>query len=295
MVSGRSNQARPIWLRPAMAVRIGVSALRRRIPGLARVVVPYDSGRSRIVADLRTALGLGLYRYGLNTPELDLVRDRLRPRDAFVDGGANVGLFTLVAAARVGPAGRVIAFEPAERARKALECNVELNGFGWIETRPEALADFSGTTTLLSFDGDASGFSSFAPPEIGNARHETVAVTTLDAVLSPRLRSEVKLVKLDLEGAEWKALLGADQLLREYGPDLILELEDSHLSRQGTSARQLVDLLEGYGYRVLRIWPVSNGYCLRPYSAKWHDEDGPMPPNVFATREQEQLAPRTQA
>ena len=93
--------------------------MRRRLPGLARVAVPYDSGRSRIIADLRTALGLGLYRYGgVTAPELALLRDRLGPGDTFVDGGANVGLFTLVAAARVGPAGRVISFEPAEHTRR---------------------------------------------------------------------------------------------------------------------------------------------------------------------------------
>jgi len=250
---------------------------------MAHSVVPYDSGRSRIVADLRTALGLGLYRYGMSAPELALVRDRLRLGDAFIDGGANIGLFSLVAAAQVGSSGHIIAFEPAERAREALEGNVRLNRFDWVEIRPEALADFNGTTTLLTFDGDASGFSSLAPPEIGSPRHEGIVVTTLDAALSHGLRSQVKLVKLDLEGAEYKALVGARQLLTEYGPELILELEDSHLSRQGSSAREVLDLLRRHDYQVFRIWPAPVGYRLRSLSET--GDDGQLPPNVFATRE----------
>ena len=157
-----------------------------------------------------------------------------------------------------------------------------MNPFDWVEVRAEALADFVGATTLLTFGGDAAGLSSFAPAEAEGARPETVPVTTLDAVLGQGSLASLTMVKLDLEGAEWKALLGADRLLRERGPDLILELEDAHLSRQGSSAERLLDLLERYGYHVSRIWPEAGGYCLRPLSET--ETASPLPPNVLATR-----------
>jgi len=85
------------------AFRCGVSLLLRRIPRLRQPLVPYDSGRSRIVADLGTALGLGLYRYGDSADaDIALVGRLLRQGDVFVDAGAHVGLFTLVAGARGG-------------------------------------------------------------------------------------------------------------------------------------------------------------------------------------------------
>lgn len=76
---------------PKLAWRIAVSVLRRRLAGYHEVIVPFDGGRARIVADLRTALGLELYRRGHWSPELAVVSALLRKGDSFVDGGANVG------------------------------------------------------------------------------------------------------------------------------------------------------------------------------------------------------------
>jgi FkbM family methyltransferase len=275
------------WFRRGRAPRLGVaarvvmSAARRRIPGLDRAVVAHDQGHSRIEADLKTALGLGLYRYGVNTPELELVRRCLSRGDTFVEGGANVGVITLVAAAAVGAAGRVLAFEPAERTRASLQRNVELNGFHWVDIRPEALAERVGQSTLFSFGGDAKGVSSFAPADPGQARAELVPLTTLDEVLFP-FAGRVKLIKLDLEGAEARALAGANGLLRAQRPDLILELEDPHLSRQGSSASAVLSILASHGYRVFRILPGPGGYSLVPIE-DFPAARMPVSPEVFAT------------
>ncbi len=160
------NLDRPAWRRrPARtALRVATSLIRRSIPGLRGPAVKYDEGRSRIVADLSTPLGLELYRYGERVdPDLDLLRCLLRPGDVCVDGGANVGLFTLVAAAKVGPTGKVVAFEPAPKTHVALRANVELNGFSWVERREEALDDCAGERDLISFEAAVSGLSSFRP------------------------------------------------------------------------------------------------------------------------------------
>ena len=158
------NLDRPAWRRrPARtALRVATSLIRRSIPGLGGPAVKYDGGRSRIVADLSTPLGLELYRYGDRAdPDLDLLRCLLRPGDVCVDGGANVGLFTLVAAAKVGPTGKVVAFEPSPKTHMALRANVELNGFSWVERREEALDDCAGERDLIAFDAAGSGLSSF--------------------------------------------------------------------------------------------------------------------------------------
>jgi FkbM family methyltransferase len=235
------------------------------------------------VADLGTALGLGLYRYGFHAPEIDLVRRILRPGDVFVDGGANVGLFSLVAAACVGPTGRVVCFEPATATCARLRRNLELNRFPWVEVREEALGESIATGTLLSFEGDGAGLSSFAPAQVGGARAEQVRVATLDGLLG-RDASVIRLVKLDLEGSELKALRGATALLAT-GPDLIVELEPEHLRRQGSSAEELVRLLETAGYRVYAMSP--SGEWNQPVSSSDTITDGA---NVLARRD-ESLVP----
>src|SRR5437667_5171160 len=93
--------------------RITVSVVRQRFVALRTPVVRYEQGACEIVADLATAVGLGLYRYGYFDPDIEIVKRLLRPGDTFVAGGGeNVGLFALAAASRVGPGGCVIAFEP---------------------------------------------------------------------------------------------------------------------------------------------------------------------------------------
>lgn len=243
--------------------------------GLERVV-PYDNGRSRILADLRTALGLALYRYGVDAPEIELVRRLLRPGDTFVDGGANVGLFTLVAAHCVGATGHVLSFEPASATRSQLIRNIALNRYPWIDVRGEALAEATGSAAMLSFVGDGAGLSSFAPAVCVGGVREQVSVTTLDDALGADA-CKVRLVKLDLEGAEVRALRGAPRLL-DAGPDLILEVEPGHLERQGTSDAELVSLLESAGYRLFEI-ASANGDCRL---IDWAG-CGPAGMNVFAT------------
>src|SRR5688572_14843926 len=111
------------------SLKVGMSLARRALPGKHEVVAPYDKGRSLIRADLLTPLGLELYRYGRRDADLDLVGQLLSSGDVFIDGGAHIGLFTLVAAQRVGSNGKVIAFEPGRDVRFRLMENIVLNRF----------------------------------------------------------------------------------------------------------------------------------------------------------------------
>jgi FkbM family methyltransferase len=164
-------------------------------------------------------MGLALYRYGhvVGDADIELVRRLLRPGDVFVDGGANIGLFSLVAARSVGPSGKVVAFEPAPATRAALRGNLELNALPWVEVRPDALGARPGTLELVTFTGDRSGLSSFNPADAAGGRKEQVRVVMLDEALGEEV-VKVRLLKLDLEGAEYGALQGASGLLGRRSP-----------------------------------------------------------------------------
>ena len=190
-------------------------------------------------ADLSTPFGLGLYRYGCWDETLQTVVDLLNPGDTFVDCGANQGLFSMIAAATVGPSGRVIAFEPVAKSVAALGKNISLNGFANVLVLPVALADTVGQRSFFVTEG-GGGTSSFVLDE---GDEVMVPVTTLDSSLDDE---KVRVVKVDVEGAEVALLKGANKLL-EGDSAWIIEIEAKHLVRNGTSVEELVQLLSSTG------------------------------------------------
>jgi FkbM family methyltransferase len=210
----------------------------------------------RLVADLDSPLGTDAYRFRdwrRLDPTLSELGCFLGPGQTFIDGGANIGLFTLVAARLVGRTGKVIAFEPAIEANRLLHANVALNGLDWVDIHQAALADRRGTRDFVDL-GRASGFSSFAPDSPDGGKVIAVRTATLDGFV--QLSDRVGLVKLDLEGAEVEALRGGCAFL-DRGIPFLVEVEDSHLRRQGSSADELHGIFARYGYtsRLLQARP----------------------------------------
>ena len=247
-------------------VKIPLSIVRRRVLGLQRTVVGYDFQSSRIIADLRTSIGLQLYRYGYWDASLQLVSEILQPGDKFVDGGANIGLFSLVAARRVGPTGKVFAFEPSPATAHILSENCVLNGYSQVEINQVALSEVAGKRDFYAFSGSRAGLSSFLPIENNGAKKITVASTTLDEALSGG-HDKLRLVKLDLEGAEVKALRGATTLLQK-GVIFFVEVEPLRLRHLETSERTLYEIFSNNGYIWLQrsSW-VPNVLFVKPDAA----------------------------
>lgn len=252
----RSLPARLAELVPSPGERCGTAPWRggtRVLIGTARgVVARFRSADvvvgdgAHVAADLRTPHGRRLFAYGFCEPAASVMRSLLRPGDVVIDGGANIGLYTALAAARVGRLGHVIACEPSPTTMTMLRATADLNGYDWVELREVALAEVPGRLTMHVFQ-PGSGFSSFAPAVIRDSDTVEVEVTTLDD-LAGTIDRPVNLVKLDLEGAELRALRGAQVLLREARPDFLIELEPQHLERQGCSVAELQELFDDVAY-----------------------------------------------
>ena len=256
------------------AWRIAASLLRRRSHALAVAVV--EIGGARVRADLRTPLGLGLYRYGFCAPELRVLAKLLRPGDVFVDGGANIGLFSLVGAVAVGPGGRVLACEPGPGTMALLRANAAENRFGMLELHEVALSERPGRARFTVFE-PGSGLASFAPGDADGTELD-VTVTTLDT-LTRDVAEPVAVVKLDIEGAEAKALRGAARLIARDRPVFVIELEPEHLARQGSSIADVRDVLAPHGYDAYAITPVAS---LVKLTGDWSAPDARAPNVVLA-------------
>lgn len=176
----------------------------------------------------------------------ELFQRLLQPGMTVVDGGAHVGLYTVLAARGVAPGGFVIALEPDLYNLAALRVNVDRAGAKNVEVVPEALADGAGTA---SFYQTRSTIGS-SLIERGEAAMRIVRKTSVDLLLRDREVSTL-LVKLNIEGAEPLALAGMRETLARVEPAAILfEANPPLLAAAGADVGELVGDLRTQGFTV---------------------------------------------
>jgi FkbM family methyltransferase len=218
---------------------------------------PFEGRRIRFWCDLRNSLAREVFFLGTYEPqETLLLPTLLRPGDTCVDVGAHWGYFSLLAAARVGKTGRVLAVEADPRVFATLQKTLALNPGLRVEAMQVAAAAEPGTLVLNGFDerGDNWGISSVATSQ-GGQRFD-VRAEPLDAILDRCGVSEVGLLKMDIEGAEVLALRGAARSLRERRiRTLLLELHPRQIAALGGSVVEIVAGLRGAGYH---LWAVDH-------------------------------------
>lgn len=204
---------------------------------------------------------LCLYVCGTFEPnEFAFVDRMLKPGMVFVDVGANDGYYTLFAARRVGPAGKVIAIEPSSRERAHLQRNLGRNGLENVQVVAAALGAEAGFVDLHLAHGVHAGHNTlgdFAHDDVVRASSERVPLETLDAVVARQGLSRVDMVKIDVEGGEAGVIAGAREVLSTMRPVLLMELNDRALHAQGQSAATLLQTLKvELDYQALSFSPV---------------------------------------
>lgn len=183
---------------------------------------------------------------GYELTELETAFDWLAPcADAFragaaLDIGANIGNHTAFFAPRFG---RVISFEPNPRTFKVLSLNAEL--FGNVECHNFGLSDAEAAAAMSLASANVGGARVSGQGETGEI---AIALRRLDDAIDPEL--DVKLVKIDVEGHEARALAGAERTLRRHRPIILFEQHEYDF-RDGAS--EVVDLLKRFGYRRFAV------------------------------------------
>jgi FkbM family methyltransferase len=193
--------------------------------------------------------GLGKFLYVFREnyePELAELEKFLSPGKIFVDVGANVGIYTLVASKLVGAAGRVLAFEPTPQTFAGLRRNIALNRLGNVLTFPVALSEETGTAWL--YYGSDPVRNSLGRDPCTEGECERVALESLDQVLQQAGVEHVDVLKIDAEGAEELVLRGAEKLLTSSWPVVIYEVNPQASSYLGLSKDGATKLLERRGY-----------------------------------------------
>ena len=148
-----------------------------------------------------------------------VLNERLGPGMTFLDVGANIGFFSLLAASLVGPSGKVFSIEPNPRNVKALQASKDLNDFEQIQVL-QAAAGASWEILFLNTDHSNGVVSAAAGGIADLLSRETVLSCPIDAIVGT---TKVDLIKIDVEGFEFKALTGASRCLELHKPDVISE------------------------------------------------------------------------
>jgi FkbM family methyltransferase len=208
----------------------------------------------RLFVDLSDhVIGLGILRGQYEADEIAFVRSVLKPGDTAIDVGAHIGFFTIQMAAWVGPTGAVHAFEPYHPNAVLLERSILENRFADRITFTRAAVAASSGAATLTFpletlnSGGAYVLRGGAAPLPGNLTTSVPAVA-LDDV---DVRRPVRLIKLDVEGAEPLVVRGARRLLAADRPIILSELHPTQLARaSGMSGRDFLRELESAGYRA---------------------------------------------
>lgn len=170
-----------------------------------------------------------LFWYGYYEKTLgDLIKKILQPGNVFLDIGANIGYFSLLAANNE-PTSKIISFEPVKYLFQKLEENISINNFKNITAVNVAAGDINEEKELFISASDNLGMSSFQQPENYSGKKEKVKVITIDSWFKTARLSKVDLVKLDVEGSELAALKGMQEVLQNFKPLVIAEINPETL------------------------------------------------------------------
>ena len=208
----------------------------------------------RLYADANDALIGRHVLDGSYEPEVEAVfRTILRPGMAVIDIGANIGFFSMLSASIVENSGHVLAVEPNAANARMIEASRRLNGFGQVVTAQVAAG--RGTSLLVLNVSHSNGTTSAPLDDPATLLHaQTVACVAVDALVDQGRR--VNLVKLDAEGAEYNALLGAAALVARDRPVIITEFSPGLLRDiSGIDGPSYLMWLCAQGYELSVIQP----------------------------------------
>jgi FkbM family methyltransferase len=172
-----------------------------------------------------------------------------------LDIGAHIGIFSLGAGQRVGPRGKVYAFEPAPESAAILARHIAFNGWqDRIEVVPTAASDTDGTVAFytngisMSNSLGQANVEVLSPerPAAGAVRLEVESLTLDRFCRDRRIRPD--LIKIDVEGAELRVLRGAREILKTLQPSVLCEVHPDEMKNCGTSVPELNEFLSQVGY-----------------------------------------------
>lgn len=236
----RKHPIRTIWrLLSWELIRLSNFPVESRYDGVFDITLVPHEGASRLT-----------YYFGTSEPELfSFYEQFLKPGMTVVDAGANIGLHALFFAKRVGPEGRVYAFEPGQTAFDRLQSHIKRNQVANVRCFNCALGASEGLVSITENREDNSR-NFVVESSSATTGAKNVVLRSLNQVLKEESVSRIDFLKIDVEGFEPQVLEGATIYLQQQSIRVMqLELDESSLARSGYTAARVSNMLHDAGYR----------------------------------------------
>jgi FkbM family methyltransferase len=211
-----------------------------------------------------------IFFFGIWEPAISkYIKDTLRTGDTFIDIGANIGYDSLLAATCVGETGRVYAFEASPSIFASLKQNLATNDATNVMTYNFAIADRECEVSIYRNRPENLGGSTIVPQiaaHRGAIFEATARGLPLLSILDPEIVCHARIIKIDVEGAEWRVLTGIMDILPQTSrhTELIVEIDRTTLARDGVSLDDIVSLFDKAGFEGFII---NNAYDVDFYLA----------------------------
>lgn len=195
--------------------------------------------------------------------ETKILKEELKCGDVFVDIGANIGYYTVLASRIVGERGKVFAIEPDPENFFILEKNVKFNSCNNVVLIKAAVSDVTGKTKLFLSDYNKGQHQTY---DSGEGR-ESIEVNTIkmDDFFQNIFCKRIDLVKMDIEGEEFKALRGMSNLLRQgVIKKIITEFWPRGFKLNNVNPDDYLKMLQDYHFRLFKI--NEEKFCIEPIS-----------------------------
>jgi FkbM family methyltransferase len=196
-------------------------------------------------------VGITLIKSNIYEPHTTrAIANTLKVGDVFLDLGANIGYFSLLAASIVHETGKVIAFEPNVQNLQLLYSSILENRFENVTVYPFAASNSNQILRLTSFG--SNGYLEAALS--GGSNFQLVQSVILDELLKHEKRLDV--VKMDIEGYETLALRGMDEIIKKHKPILFTEFSPWHIRhRCKVNPKDYLNQITQYGYTLSITYP----------------------------------------
>ena len=211
---------------------------------------------ARFAVDTQDLIQRYLYLFGVWEPRMTLwLQRRLRPGDTFVDVGANIGYFSVLASRLVGPAGRVLAIEASRAFHDRLTQNAALNGGTNIRAVHTAVSDKRQTLTFILASSANMGANSIVPYDGPAESTFEIEAHPLPDVLQADEIARARVIKIDVEGAEGSVVRGMEPLLDQLRPDaeITVEVTPERMAQLGHNVDELLATMREHGFHAYRL------------------------------------------
>lgn len=230
---------------------------------------------SKLRVDPKDDVGRCIYYFGVWEPNLTAwIAHSLSPGDTFVDVGANIGYFSALAAGIVKGQGSIVSIEGMPRTCDVLKANFQLNRIRNGRIVPMAVWDGVGNIEMFGpctgVVGTASAIKSSAEKWDYKSK-VMVPCAPLSSILTTEEIKAARIVKIDVEGAEWRVVSGMSELMKNGRDDLeiVLEVNPDSLRLEGQSCQDLYARFRKsgfYPYQIENLYGDLSRICLRPPS-----------------------------